>query len=117
MSKWKVPEGFTLTKIDGWHTKANGARIRPTEDPANVRLMDDGAVFVFQYNDDEPYVWANNADSPQRGDNPVVEGWKPNGRMVPIKDGWHPPVYCLHAGGEHKGLVEAPHDDGKGESN
>ena len=114
MSKWKVPEGFTLTKIDGWYTKLGGAALRPTETKDTVALIPDEMNYqVWEYNDAEPFIWSSNENSPHRDPATApVEGWNPNGRMVPMKGGWHPPVYTLLGDGEPK-HVEAPIVTGK----
>ena len=97
MSKRKAPAGFVLTKHDGYHVNARGFRLTPKqakdarENPDNPnprqRLMADGAMGVSWFNEDEPYIAAEKDG---------VSGYSPNCQVLPIVDGWVPPVYTLH---------------------
>ena len=103
MSKWKVPEGYVLEKIPGWHVKANGSRVRGDHEVIEGNMYPDGGKQVFEYDDAEPFAWTPFTDPQGK----THMGWNPNGRMVPLTKGWHPPVYVLR-GVDEPAHVEAP---------
>lgn len=88
MSKWKAPEGFVLTRHEAYQINSKG--FRAAEGDA---LMPDGQLHVAHFDEDEPFT-ANNS---------------PNVQLLPIKDGWVPPVYMLHAEDDPTPVTE-PHE-------
>lgn len=91
MSKWKAPDGFTLTTHEGYHLNAKGFRVDPDNDPGDRYA--DGAIGVAWWNEDEPFT----------ADNSV------NVQILPIVDGWVPPAFELHADDDDTPTVE-PYD-------
>lgn len=84
-AKWKAPEGFVLSKHEGYFIDDQGFRVPGKEKP--LRPMPDGKVGVAHFDENEPFTVDNN----------------PNCRILPIKDGWVPPVYRLHLESEYPG--------------
>lgn len=88
--KWKAPEGYVLTEHDGYHLNEKG--FRAAEDDSS-RLAD-GKIGVAWFSEDEPFTDDNS----------------PNAQVLPIVDGWVPPVFTLvHEDDESAGAVE-PHE-------
>lgn len=77
-TKWKAPKGFVVTKLPGYHMNAKGFQAAKG-DP----LMFDGQIGVAWFDESEPFV--------EDG-----EGFSPNVQILPIVDGWVPPVFTLH---------------------
>lgn len=119
MSDWQVPEGFTLSVVDGHTVNQRGFLIHGGSTPDRQVPVPDGSVDVFWFDEAEPFVWSlNDGRGPQasqaakdaaRAGKPL-EGWAPNGEFRPIKDGWVPPQYILRKDDDPTvGAVE-PHD-------
>lgn len=75
-TKWKAPKGFVLGKHEGYTINTKGFRAAEGDEP-----MQDGRLGVAWFNDDEPFDETNS----------------PNVQILPISDGWVPPVYTLHS--------------------
>jgi hypothetical protein len=101
----RAPKGYVLKKQhDGHLMDGRGFRVDEGQEPRKG-LMPDGAIEVFWYDEDEPFVWrANDGMGPNASEHAKdmaragtpLEGWAANGELKPIKDGWFPPVYTLH---------------------
>lgn len=76
-TKWKAPDGFVLNKHEGYHLNEKGFAAASDDEPR----MADGRIGVAWFNDDEPFAEDNS----------------PNVNVLPITDGWVPPVYTLHS--------------------
>ncbi len=85
MTKPKAPSGFVLTKIPGYYCNRDGFAVKK----GDANLMPDGAIGVAWFNETEPFV-------PSVGDD-GTQGYSPNVQVLPIQDGWVPPVYTLHS--------------------
>lgn len=85
MSKPKAPKGFVLTRYEGYWLNSEGFR---ADNPEGVELMNDGVLGVAWFNEDEPFVAAEKDG---------LIGYSPNIQVLPITDGWVPPVYTLHS--------------------
>lgn len=99
--------GYKITKVHDGHLMDGRGFAVTKEQEANPRkgLMPDGAIEVFWFDEEEPFVWAVNdgmrphaseyAKEMARAGTPL-EGPLPNGELRPIKDGWYPPIYAIH---------------------
>jgi len=85
MSKPKAPKGFVLTRHEGYWLDQRGFRV---DKPDEHVLMNDGVIGVAWFNEEEPFVAATSPEG--------EEGYSPNVQVLPITDGWVPPVYTLH---------------------
>lgn len=74
-AKWKAPEGFVVTKHPGYQMNTKGFRAAKGDDP-----MPDDGLLVAHFKDSKPFTSDNS----------------PNVELLPIADGWVPPVYTLH---------------------
>lgn len=99
---WSVPDGFTLTRIDGHYVDDKGFAVTGSGKP--LRTTQDGTREVPEWNEKEPFVWQENdgkganasdeARAAAEAGTPLA-GWNPNVRFRPIKDSWMPPQFTL----------------------
>lgn len=102
--KIKAPKGYSVKREhDGHLMDGRGFRVEEGQEPRKG-LMRDGAIDVFWFDEDEPFVMKTNdgtgpnaseyAKDMARAGTPL-EGPVANGELKPIKDGWYPPIYLL----------------------
>lgn len=99
---WKVPKGFTLTRIPGHRIDARGMAAAGSDPRRGV--MPDGAQTVAHFVEDEPFVWKVNDGQGEWASDEAkkaalagkpLAGWHPNVFHIAIEDSWVPDQYTL----------------------
>lgn len=98
---WAVPDGYKLTRHEGYWMNSRG--FRRDEKP------EDGDVFsgigVAHFDEAEPFVLATRQVVVD-GVTQTIEGWSPNATIRMIEDGYAPPVFTLVHKDDPTPLVE-----------